>query len=132
MNFIGTFGENDGFRCFLAREHQKTQTSPIHSVDFPIHSGLFDEIQPDLRWQRLVPTRELQHLQLGPLHRGLRQRGAAGGAEGVGRRRARCVARVGLGDPVGAGGGAHHLAWEKMGKQLQGFQIPESQLNNLT
>jgi len=102
-------------------------------VDFPIHSGLFDEIQPDLRWQRLVPTRELQHLQLGPLHRGLRQRGAAGGAEGVGRRRARCVARVGLGDPVGgAGGGAHHLAWEKMGKQLQGLQIPESQLNNLT
>lgn len=104
-------------------------------MDFPIHSGLFDEIQPDLWWQRLVPTGELQHLQLGSLHRGLRQRWAAAGAEGVGRRRARCVARVapvGRGDPVGAGGGAHHLAWEKMGKQLPGLQIPESQLNNLT
>ena len=97
----------------------------------PKNPGLFDEIQPDLRWHRLVLARELEHLQLRPRHRGLRQRGARSGPEGAGRRRAGRVARVGLG-AGGARGGAHHLAWENDGKTMgkqQGFEIPESELD---
>ena len=96
-------------------------SSFFHKVsrDFPIFPGLFDEVQADLRRQRLVPAGELQHLQLRPLHRGLWQRRAAG-AEGVGRRRARGVARGvarGIARGVARGRGArgiHHLAWRRL------------------